>query len=451
MCSWKGISITPLKSRKLLWIFATALALRLIVATVELPGHLNPRLDHFPFGYETGRVARAIALGQGFSNPFRGPTGPTALLPPVYTYLLAGVFKIFGIYTKASAMAILLLNSLFSALTCWPIYYAARRGFGERVALGAAWAWAFFPHAIYLSAYLIWDQNLTTLLLSLLFLAALHLETSTNFWAWAGFGLLWGLAALTNPIVLAVLPFLVGWICYRHRREGKMWFLPACAAGVMLIASLAPWMVRNYRDFHQFIPLRDGFWLEMYAGNTGANSDFKAEWAHPAGSPSEWQEYRRKGELGYIAGKHQLAVAYIKTHLEWFVITTLRRTCFVWTGIARLPGTRLSLDFDPDEPFSLLNILAYTTLTVLMLLGLLRAIRERNGAAVPYVLLLLALPLVYYITHPDLRFRHPMDPAAVILAVYAVTGGFALHRSEDEPAESREIRKRARTFVETEP
>jgi len=422
--------------KKLLWIFAAALTIRLIVAYFELPGHLNPRLDHFPFGYETGRVARAIALGQGFSNPFHGPSGPTALLPPVYPYLLAGVFKLFGVYTKASAIAILALNSLFSALTCLPIYYAAKKSFGPRTALGASWAWALFPHAIYLSAYLIWDECLTTLLLTLLFLAALHLAekgtglkpghyNSMDLWGWAGFGLLYGFAALTNPIVLAVLPFLAGWMCYRLHRQGKPWFLQACTLGIVLGLCLTPWMARNYRTFHRFIPFRDGFWLEMYAGNTGDDSEFRPGWAHPGSSSSEWEEYRRVGELDYMAEKRHQAVNFIKTHPAWFAKATVHRISFLWTGVGILPAPyRMSALFDPDEPFSLMNIVIYASLTVLMLFGLRRAFRERNVEAVPYALVLFVLPLVYYVTHPDLRFRHPIDPEAVILAVYAVCGRF---------------------------
>ncbi len=426
------------------------MAIRLIVCAFELPGHLNPRLDHFPFGYETGRVARAIAEGRGFSDPFHGPTGPTALLPPLYTYLLAGVFKLFGVYTQASAIVILFLDSLFSALTCWPIYYAARRCFGAKAALYSAWAWALLPHAIYLSAQLIWDQNLTTLFAALIVLAALHLEDSTSLGAWAGFGLLAGLGALTNPIVLAPVPFLIAWCCYRLYRQGKVWFPQTCVAGLVLVAALVPWTIRNYEAFHRFIPMRDGFWLELYVGNTGANTDFKPEWAHPAGSPDEWHEYRRLGEQAYIEGKKKLAIEFIKSHPRWFVVTTLRRISFIWTGIGRLPGTIMVFAFDPDEPYSITNILAYTTLTVLMLLGLLRALRERNSGAVPFALVLLTLPLVYYITHPDLRFRHPMDPAAVILAVYAITGGVAgtLRPSESEIAEVREIK---RALIETNP
>ena len=59
--------------------------------------HTRPGEDNFGFGFEMGRVGRSIALGQGFSNPYGGNTGPTAWEPPLYPYLIAGVFKIFGI------------------------------------------------------------------------------------------------------------------------------------------------------------------------------------------------------------------------------------------------------------------------------------------------------------------------------------------------------------------
>ena len=76
---------------------------RLALMTFGHTYRYSPRNDHFGFGWETGRIARAIALGQGFSNPFHGITGPTAWIAPAYPYFLAGVFKIFGIYSDASA------------------------------------------------------------------------------------------------------------------------------------------------------------------------------------------------------------------------------------------------------------------------------------------------------------------------------------------------------------
>jgi hypothetical protein len=94
----------------------------------------RPIEDHFAFGWEMGRVARSIALGQGFSNPYDANTGPTAWEPPIYPYLMAGAFKLFGIYTYASAWALLTLNSIFASLTTIPVFLIALRTFDERVA-----------------------------------------------------------------------------------------------------------------------------------------------------------------------------------------------------------------------------------------------------------------------------------------------------------------------------
>src|SRR5258706_6341522 len=94
-----------------------ALALRLAVVTVGHTYRVNPGADHFGFGWETGRIARSIAEGNGFSSAIHGTTGPTAWVAPLYPYLVAGVFRLFGVYTWSSAWVLLALNSLFSALT----------------------------------------------------------------------------------------------------------------------------------------------------------------------------------------------------------------------------------------------------------------------------------------------------------------------------------------------
>jgi hypothetical protein len=40
----------------------------------------------------------------------------------------------------------------------------------------------------------------------------------------------------------------------------------------------------------------------------------------------------------------------------------------------------------------------------------------------PYALVLLSFPLIYYITSPEVYYRRPIDPMCVVLAVFAVTG-----------------------------
>jgi hypothetical protein len=99
-----------------------AFVLRIAVVASSFLSIAAPSLDHGQFGAEMGWVARSLALGHGFSSPFFPSTGPTALVPPLFPYLLAAVFRTFGLYTAKSAFAILSLDSLLSALTCIPIY-----------------------------------------------------------------------------------------------------------------------------------------------------------------------------------------------------------------------------------------------------------------------------------------------------------------------------------------
>src|SRR5713226_924382 len=44
-------------------------------------------------------IAEHIVLGQGFSSPFYQDTGPTAWVAPVYPYLAALVFRLFGLFS----------------------------------------------------------------------------------------------------------------------------------------------------------------------------------------------------------------------------------------------------------------------------------------------------------------------------------------------------------------
>src|SRR5581483_9787242 len=127
--------------RLLLLMCAVAFVLRFVVAAFLYKEFVDPYRDFWHFGWETGRIARAIAAGHDFSSPLFGDTGPTAIMTPLYPYLLGGIFKVFGIYSKASAFVILGLNSLFSALTCVPIFFIAENFFGRRIATWSAWVW----------------------------------------------------------------------------------------------------------------------------------------------------------------------------------------------------------------------------------------------------------------------------------------------------------------------
>ena len=390
---------------------AIALAVRLAVIPFLYHDWMDPFvLEHWAFG----RIARSIVSGHGFGSPF-ADTGLSALLPPVYSYLLAGIFKLFGIETGASVIAALSLNSLFSALTCIPVYLIAKRGFGDRVAKWAGWGWAFSPYGIYYGADWAWSTCLVTLELSCLFLFAWRLEKSSRTRDWLAYGALCALAALTEPVVMAVLPLLGVWSFYQLYRSQRPWKGPMLAAALAGVAVLSPWMVRNYELFHRFVPVRSGFGLELYMGNNGYSTRWVNSALHPNHSNAELQEYERAGEMAYMDHKLRQGKEYIGSHPAWFAWMSLRRAIYLWTGYWSFDREYLK-----DEPLDPPNIFVNTTMTVLGLIGLWRVWRQDRSLGVRFAIVLLFYPMAYYFTHPETYYFRPVDPLIVVLAAVTI-------------------------------
>ena len=200
------------------FIVMIALLLRLAVIMIGHTYRITPRRDHFQFGWEMGRIARSLASGQGVSSPTDLPSGPTAWAPPVYPWILAGVFKLFGIYSAASAFVILAFNSVFGALTCWTIYRIGDLVYGASVARASAWAWALFPYFWYWPTRVVWETSLTTFLLSVALLLTLRIAKDPHQdRRWATLGALWGVILLTNTAMASLMICSLGWLCFKMR------------------------------------------------------------------------------------------------------------------------------------------------------------------------------------------------------------------------------------------
>jgi 4-amino-4-deoxy-L-arabinose transferase-like glycosyltransferase len=392
-----------------------ALALRLAVMCLTYKIQLDPSQDHLAFGWETGRVARSIVNGEGFSSPYSVPTGPTALIPPVYPYLVAGVFKLFGIYTAPSALILLTLNNLFSSFTCLPVFLIARKVFGLHVAVWAGWTWVIFPYSIGLSNTVIWETSFTTLLLTLVVLATLYLEKSNRPVDWIAYGSLWGFTGLTSPATLSVLPFLGGWIWIRHWSRGSKVTGLALAASLAFFAIITPWIWRCSQTNRRFVAFRDNFALEVLVGNSD-NTSRPANWSLlPASNPSELERLRQVGEPAYMAEKQQQAKELIERNPSRYALLTLRRILNTWTAAWEYPS-----GWNMNES-GLANILLYSLISLLAFAGIGRSIRDQRDAVYPLSILVVVFPAIYYLTHSDLGFRHPIDPVIVIFLIYGIS------------------------------
>ena len=393
------------------WMVILALALRLGLILIGHTYKFRTNDHNFSFGWEMGRVGRSLASGQGFSNPFDEPTGPTAWEPPLYPLLIAGVFKLLGIYSQASALVLLAINSLFSALTCVPIFLIAKRCFRETVAIWTAWLWAILPFVMYWCTRWVWETSLAALLLTVIFWLALVMEEKDGWLPWIEFGLLWGVAALTNTSLLAFLPASGLWAWYRRWKRGKNSLGGVVVASIVFLACITPWLARNHRTFgHLF--LRSNFGAELRLGNGPGADGTWMQYLHPSQNVHEMRRYRQMGEIGYVAARKREAMAFIREDYARFAGLSVKRFVYYWAGVPRLA------EVPALAPFKNSLFLASS---VLALWGLGRALRRRQPGAWLFLWLVLCYPAVYYLVFPLPRYRHPIEPELAILIVYVIS------------------------------
>lgn len=402
-----------------LWVILLVAAIARVAFAADQARQISSEvLSVVPFSNEAGSIAYSLTNGHGFSSPFRRDTGPTAWLAPVYPVLLAGIFKVFGPFTLRAFYAALSLNLIFSMLVTIALYLAGKRLGGIAVASVAAWLWALFPNAFVIPFEWIWDTCLSALLGAGILLATLAVGDCRKSRPWIAYGLLWGVALLTNPAFASLLPFLFAWLLWNGQKSiaGFSWRRPALAAAVALLCCL-PWTIRNYAVFHRFIPLRSNLPFELWLGN---NEVFDDQAHSPMGSRvtiyGETRRYFQLGETSFMDEKWSKAKSFILSHSALEMRLTRDRIFAMWIGTAHpirdFRGT--------DSLLARFSLVANALATLGSVLGMVALVRTRNSLAFPVATVAVIFPCIYYVTHASLRYRHPADPALLLLTAFAL-------------------------------
>jgi hypothetical protein len=442
-------------------VFWVGLAVRLLYMTLAHTYRFRTTEDHFQFGWEMGRIGRALATGRGFADPFDGHSGPTAWTPPLYPLLIGGVFRVFGVYTRLSAWVLLALNSVFSAATAPAIMEIARRCFhalperpegnrggghpsAQSIALWSGWLWALYPAAMQYAVRWVWDMSLTALLMTCIFVVALRVRGVGDAAPpvrtaplWAAFGLLWGMVALSNATLLLLLPVCGVWMlagqwrdlrleepkrqnrgiqnrgiqaAHASQKIGHLLAGPALAT-LLCLATIAPWTERNWSVFHAFIPTRGNFGAEFDETLKPEHMGFP--WGATVPVPTVMPEHKRYVALGeheYVRQRGEHAKLELARRRPWFLRQVLKRAWFYWVSVPHADDQGVLVELTRELNFSFLSLSG--------LLGLALALRNRIPGSWLFAAAFLLLPLPYYAITVQARFRHPIEPLICILSVY---------------------------------
>ncbi|MCC6456179.1 MAG: glycosyltransferase family 39 protein [Caldilineaceae bacterium] len=285
------------------------LAILLRVASALFQGNSVEPLPgiHDQISYD--ELARRVIEGHGFSFatnhwPATQANQPTAHWSFLYTLYLSATYLIFGVHPLAARLIQALVVGLLHTWLAWRI---GKRIFGPTVGLLAALLSATYLYFVYYSGALITESfYIVGILWTMdvaLRLAARQLPASTlnetpgepprsTAWLWVELGLAAGVTILLRQLFLLFMPFLLLWLWWSSERlnangsapdrsgssvhngkrrtstQRRMHLLAGSLLCMAIVISLiAPWTIRNYRAFGQFVPLNTNSGYAFFWGN----------------------------------------------------------------------------------------------------------------------------------------------------------------------------------------
>jgi hypothetical protein len=362
---------------------------------------------HYGAGYEILNVARTLAETGTFGNPYGSlPTGPTAHCAPLYPMFLALLIKLLGY----SVLFVLAAN------TCALIMYGLHAALLPRVSvlffgtttpgIWAAGMQIVLPVFFFLPQF---NTIYDAVGVMLFCLASTAFGRAPGRWRALGLGIFLGMLALLNPSDVTVCGL---WLLYLAWRQpaAQIWRWTGWAAASALLV-VTPWTVRNYLQFHQFVPIRDNLGVELYNDNNDlAEANYAENFAsfmkyHPAASIDEAREIIRMGEAAYSESRRARAVAWIRSHPRRFFQLACDRARMYWFS---------------DEHDYWIHAWSLRFVTLLSFAGLALVAFRREAIGVYIGTVWMIYPLIYYCVNHDHRYREPAIWLTLLPAGYVV-------------------------------
>jgi hypothetical protein len=382
---------------------------------------LTKPTDNDHLGAEYYNIAESMVAGEGFANPFKDKTGPTAWMPPVLPSFLAALLWLSDGNRDAvttivvfTQLGTLMITGVLVVVLAWQTAPRA----GAVVAAGLflvgvlaeSRQWFTQTH----------DYFLVLLAMDLMVAGFVWGAPLTTPWRAAGWGLCGGFIALVSPVAA----FAWGGLCVVLMIRSR-----ALKAGTLAIVvaalTVAPWVARHYLVFGRLIPIKSNLayelWQSQCATPHGLLSGSVFE-THPYTTDGdERQQYKALGEMGYLDRKGEVFCDAVESDPVDFLDRVLCRALRATVGYT--PDDRVEALRRPWLLGARRGLHALPFLALLLLLW--TAFRQRSQPVAPTVhwigmgaFVLYLLPYIA-ISYYD-RYAMPLLAVKVLLVVWAV-------------------------------
>lgn len=419
--AWRTIALSKVR---FLLIFLLALSIRAALIYRNFPDEGWSKIGN---GFELGSIAANLASGRGFSSPFGDGDTPTAWIAPLIPFLWSLVFRVFGIFTDPSLVAIFTLQALSRSISCVIYMHLLERLTLSRgvktptLTFSLSAALALWPENYFITTlpwYYTWQE--LSLLLVLTSLISFH-ERGEKMTALV-LGVTSGMALLINPVPLPWI--LLGYLFLYRERDAERGLLLLSASLALLL--VLPWSVRNVVVVGKGAFLRSNLGVEILQGNYYDGSVVQTRASrHPTLRREEMSLYRELGEAKYSERAADLAVDYMLSHPFATLGRTLRRVYVFWCTdlLDQWPWLPSLSKREGSVKFYLHRIVRgaqyLVPIILILVMGATGMLRK-----VPYAKLLVAaliiIPLPHYVTISSPVYAHQAHFLLVFLVMLGV-------------------------------
>ncbi|MCI0558655.1 MAG: glycosyltransferase family 39 protein [Nitrososphaera sp.] len=235
------------------------------------PGWHSKNINEIEFYYDD--VARSVIAGKGFVhsvNPRSSdqrfsftPGTPFHFVPPLYAWWLSILYFIFG----PNVFVAKVIQCVMDAAVAILLFKIAKKAFNrEDIGILSGSLYATYPLAIAMCTTLYYQVPLNLALCGLV-LCLMAPATPRN---GLRTGFVTGISALAKPVtlpLLVILPMIKLAESLRNKHSLTDFYMWCLVFILVAVATLAPWTIRNYFVFHEFVPVQHGGGAAFYQGS----------------------------------------------------------------------------------------------------------------------------------------------------------------------------------------
>jgi 4-amino-4-deoxy-L-arabinose transferase-like glycosyltransferase len=368
--------------RKILILFFSAFLIRFaFILTLKNQFYFDDEYEYF-------KMVQNFLSGKGLilSENLK------AFRPPLYPFILSILYSL-----KFNLLGIRIFQAILSSLTVVFIYLLGKEVFDEKTGFFSSLISAFYPFFIFYTGFLLTETLFVFFIVLTFFYLVKIVGENRNLSLKAG--ILMGLSALTRPNIQLFFPVSIFHILFLKDKWKKILLF---SAGFCIV--LMPWIIRNYRIFHKFIPgTTMGGWV-FWEGNNPYSEGGPCSY-FPEGI-LEIEEIQRDKIL------YKMTFKVIKENPKRFLFLMKNKFKRFWNIVPN------ATEFERKILYRFISVFSFGIMMPFFIIGFFISIKNKKALFFHTLIIFFTIFHMFFLA--SIRYRLPIEPFYIILSVHAL-------------------------------